>query len=55
MISNSLIYADDVNLLTENVNTIKKVKTLLYASTENSLEANAENVHVSLLDSKTKS
>jgi hypothetical protein len=44
-----LIYADDVNLLGDNTDTIKKHRTLIDASNKVCLEANAEKTKYVLL------
>jgi hypothetical protein len=45
-----LVYADDVNLLGDNIDTIKKnTQTLIYASKEVGLEVNSEKTKYMLL------
>jgi hypothetical protein len=45
-----LVYADDVNLLGDNIDTIKKnMETLIYASKEFGLEVNTEKTKYMLL------
>jgi hypothetical protein len=44
-----MIYADDVNLLADNIDTIRKTETLTDASKEVGLEVNTEKTKYTLL------
>jgi hypothetical protein len=50
-----LVYADDVNLLGDNIDTIKKnTKTLIDSSKEVGIEVNAEKTKYMLLQGKIR-